>query len=153
MLDDLTIERELELRRNMERVCDDRTEDAPDTSAISKGESVNTTVHDGVFKIFMGLFTAILAIFYLTFSHDAETVFMIGICAFYGLMYFGTPIVLRRASREKPEKKDWTEFLDEPFSTNTGLISGRTALLQICIVPAALAICVIGICVVISLSR
>lgn len=55
MLDDLTIERELELRRNMEHVCDDRTEDAPDTSAISKGESVNTTVHDGVFKIFMGL--------------------------------------------------------------------------------------------------
>lgn len=153
MLDDLTIERELELRRDMERACDDRVGDVPNSSARSKGGTVNTAVHDGVFKIFMGLFAAILVIFYLTFSHDAETVFMIGICAFYGLMYFGTPIVLRRASREKRENKDWTEFLDEPFSTNTGLISGRTALLQICIVPAALAICVIGICVVIALSR
>lgn len=151
--DHLTIERESELRRDVERVRDDGVETTQESSAIEQGVSVNTAVHDGVFKIFMGLFAAILAIFYLTFSHDAETVFMIGICAFYCLMYFGTPIVLRRASREKRENKDWTEFLDEPFSTNTGLISGRTALLQICTVPAALAICVIGICVVITLSR
>lgn len=153
MLDELSLERELELRRDMECVCEDRVEDAQDPLALSGGAAVNTAVHDGVFKVIMGLFAAILAVFYLTFSHDPETVFMIGICAFYGLMYFGTPIVLRRASHEKPENKDWTEFLDEPFSTNTGLISGRTALLQICIVPAALAICVIGICVVIVLSR
>jgi len=153
VLDDLTIERELELRRDAERVCDDGVEAIRDSSTSLEGASVNTAVHDSVFKIFTGLFAAILAAFYVSFSHDPETVFMIGICAFYCLMYFGTPIVLRRASQEKRENKDWTSFLAEPFSTNTGLISGRTALLQICIVPAALLICVVGICVILTLSR
>ena len=110
MLNDLTIEPKLELRRDMERVCDDRVGDVPNSSVLSKAATVKTAVHDGVFKIFMGPFAAIVAIFCLKFGRDEESVFMAGICTLYGLMYFGTPIVLRRASKKEREEKDWTEL-------------------------------------------
>lgn len=153
MLDDLSFERELELHLDTVPVYDRDAKLAWPPQAEPELPPVNTTIHDGVFKIFVGLCVAILAAFFVTFREDAETVFMIGICAVYGIMYFSTPLIMRRVAGEKPESKSWAKFLAEPFATYTGPISGRVALLQICIVPAALTLCVLGICVIIGFSR
>lgn len=153
MLDDLSYERELELHLDAAPTLDRDAKPAWAPRAQPERTPVNATVHDGVFKIFVGLFVAILAAFFVTFRQDAETVFMIGICAVYGIMYFSTPLIMRRVAGGKPESKSWAKFLAEPFATYTGPISGRVALLQICIVPAALTVCVLGICVIIGFSR
>jgi len=152
MIQELTLERELELRREVEaqpRKLDiARRNEAPLTNT-----KINSQVHAGVFTIYTGMFVIIIFAFYAVFSRDAETVFMIAICIFYGTMYFGTPLVLQKASGEVPARADWSTFLSEPIATHTGPISGRAALIQICIVPTALAICVIGICLIIAFSR
>lgn len=148
MLDEFACEREIELRRR----CETDSEDGFDEGSERLG-SVHTLLHPTVVKIYVGFFILILIILYFTFAHHTETVFMIGICAFYGLMYFGTPWVLKRVAREDQQEVRWREFLSKPFDTNTGKISGRTVLVQICIVPAALSVCILGICLAIMNAR
>ncbi len=156
MFDDQRIALDLDPHEDLEEAVNDNLANQVKPTPLSSayhGAEVNTAVHDGVFGIFIGLFAAILAVFYLTFSQSGESVFMIAICAFYGAMYFGAPALFRRISKEKRRRKDWSSFLSEPLSTNTGMISGRAALLQICLVPAALTICVTGICIIVALVR
>ena len=152
MLDELSPEREIELRREVEADRLARDTEEPSPSALQAAKPVNTSIHHGVFRLFTGLFAVVLTAFYLTFHHDAETVFMIVVCALYGVMYFGTPVILSRIAREQTRQR-WSQFLSERISVSTGSIMGRTALLQICIIPAALTVCVIGVCVIIAVVR
>ncbi len=110
-------------------------------------------VHDGVFRAFIGIFTAIMGVFFLAFQKDIDSLFAIGVCVVYGAMYFGTPFVLRRVSGVRPHKHRWDVFLDAKMDTYTGWLTGREVLIQICTIPAALLLCVIGICVALSNAR
>ncbi len=113
----------------------------------------NTELHKGVYKLFAGIFGAILAVFFVTFRHDTEATLMIVICGVYGAMYFGTPYLLWRTSGKAASQHRWADFLNEPFATNTGEISGRGALFHICLVPAALSVAVSCICLAVTLYR
>lgn len=115
---------------------------------------VNTAIHPGVYKILGGIFFGILLAFFWVFRSNAETVFAIGICAVYCIMYFGTPMALARFTpqRQKTRQSFWA-FLDRPLDTWTGKITGREALFQICLIPAALLVCTVAICVIIANVR
>jgi len=124
------------------------------TPAPESAPTSNTRVHAGVAWSFLGIHLFMFAVLLATFASDRETIFMIAICAFYFAMYLGTPYVMMRVKGDRlQDRSSWAAFLDRPFQTWTGLISGREAWLQICLVPLAVPISLTGICFVIIAAR
>lgn len=150
MLDEMNRVRELELSGESplsRKAASALAQDAGPLFPVPPG------VHHGAFYAFAGLYGAMLLLFLLTFIDSGQTVFALGICTVYGLLFFGTPLVLYRVSGQTPGRRGWADFLDEKMETNTGMISGRAALVQICIVPAALLPFIAFMGVVIALNR
>lgn len=115
-------------------------------------------IHGGVFVLMTLAYAAILVAFWLAFSADLDTVFAIGVCAVYLAMYLGTPWALVRTGRRRAGKTDqparsWGEFLEDGLTTFNGWCSGRTALIQILLVPVAAAIASSAIALIIVVSR
>ncbi len=110
-------------------------------------------VHHGAFYLFAGLYGAMILAFLVTFMGSGQTIFALGVCTIYGLVFFGTPLVLYRVSGKMPDGRSWADFLNEPVETNTGSISGWAVLVQICIVPAVLLPLIAFIGIVIAIYR
>lgn len=112
-------------------------------------------VHAKVAKIYLALHAVLFAVLFTTFSVDSEALFMVAISAFYLIMYIGTPYVLlsRIGGKRFASRSSWSEFLDAPHETFTGKITGRDALIQICLVPAAVTIGLTAICVILIRLR
>lgn len=123
---------------------------APDTKLLSPARH---GVHHAAFYLFAGLYVGMMLLFLLTFMGSAPTVFAIGICIVYGLLFFGTPLVLYRVSGQSPDGRGWADFLNDKVETNTGVISGWAALVQICIVPASLLPIIAFIGILVTLYR
>ncbi|MCK5746945.1 MAG: hypothetical protein KAH44_12055 [Oricola sp.] len=115
----------------------------------------NTSVHGGVFKALALIYASILGVFWLAFQGDREALFMVAISAVYLAAYMGTPFMLSRiGGRVDPvQEKPLARFLEEPFETWTGVISGREAALQILLIPSALLIASAGMGLIIAASR
>jgi hypothetical protein len=99
-------------------------------------------------------YVAILGALFLVFSGSADTVFMIGVCGVYLSVYLSVPaILLRIEGRARPqEHPDFADFLEHGLITWTGHVSGRDALLQILLIPAAVTVAILGIGFAIRLS-
>jgi len=68
-------------------------------------------------------------------------------------MYLAGPlIVMRTAGETLDDGTPIAEFLERPFSTYTGIITGRDAWFQICIIPSALFLTAVGIGILISIA-
>ena len=79
---------------------------------------------------------------------------MVAISAVYLVAYMGTPYILMRAGKEKQkDAQSFGRFLSEPFETWTETITGRGAMIQILMVPTAIAIAVLGMCIIIGLNQ
>ncbi|GJL91702.1 hypothetical protein [Hyphococcus sp.] len=111
----------------------------------------NTALHGGVLKTLAGLNAYILIAFWFALRSDREALFMVAISAFYLLAYLGTPYLMGRVGgKGLDQSKPLSQFLAEPFETWTGTITGREAMLQVLTVPAAIAIAVTGMCLIIA---
>lgn len=111
----------------------------------------NKSLHSGVFKLFAVINTAILGVFWVTFSADTEALFMVAISGVYLAAYLGTPYILSRVGRiDPPQKGSFHRFLEAPFETWTGIITGREALLQVLLIPGAILIAVMGMGLIIG---
>ena len=87
-------------------------------------------------------YVGILAAFWVSFASDASAALSIGVSTVYGLVFFGVPyFMMRTAARHGPssDRPSLSEFLNGGFETNTGRISGWSALVQVALVPVALA--------------
>jgi len=87
-------------------------------------------------------YVGILAAFWLSFAGDTSAALAIGVSTVYGLVFFGVPyFMMRTAARHgpSPDRPSLSEFLNGGFETNTGKISGWSALVQVALVPVALA--------------
>ncbi len=121
------------------------------TGILSRAREPETELHGAVFGIVAGCYLSMLGVFWWVFSGSSQTLFMIVVCAVYFAMYFGTPYMLSRLPKQSkltaPRSATWSSFLRKPFATNTGLITGREATIQICLIPTCLlfATLVIGI--------
>jgi len=105
----------------------------------------NTRIHSAVWKSLGFFFFGILAVFALAFRSSPQTLFMLAICVIYLAMYLSGPLlVMRTAGETLDDGTPLAEFLDRPFSTFTGLVTGRQAWFQICIIPGALFLTAIG---------
>lgn len=130
---------------------------APELTLIelSRERKTNSSLHAGVFKALAFINAGILGVFWLTFRGNSEALFMVAISAVYLGAYLGTPFLLSRVGgRIDPvQSKPFAQFLEEPFETWTGAVSGREALLQIVLVPAAILIAVSGMGLIIGLHQ
>ena len=130
---------------------------APELTVIESARAprANKSLHAGVFKAFAFINAGILGVFWLTFRGDSEALFMVAISAVYLAAYLGTPFLLSRVGGriDPAEHKLFAQFLEEPFETWTGVISGREALLQVVLVPVAILIAAVGMGAIIGMNQ
>ncbi len=123
----------------------------PHLTLVPKPAPANTTLHNGAFRALAVVNVAILAVFALTFLGDAEALFMVAISGVYLAAYMATPYIMSRVGRfDTPQAKPFHQFLNEPFETWTGVITGREALLQVLLIPTAILIAVTGMALIIA---
>jgi len=114
---------------------------------------VNTRLHGMVWRSLAMLFYGILGVYLWTFWGHGETMFMIGICFFYLTMYLAGPYILMKVQNEKLDDDTLLdEFLEKPFATATGNISGAEAWFQICLIPGALFLLALGMGIILKFS-
>ena len=79
---------------------------------------------------------------------------MVAISGVYLAAYLGSPFVMSRVGRiDPPLESSFQQFLKAPFTTWTGVITGREALLQVVLVPGAILFAVIGMGMIIAMHQ
>ncbi len=140
--------------RNLEIQPSAARADAGVSRLSAAATRAQTHLHAGVVRSLVAIHLFMFAVLLPTFFIDAEAVFMIAISAVYFVMYFGTAYAMGRAGGAGlDDGTTWGAFLDAPFETWTGIVSGRQAWIQICLVPMAIALNLAGACLIIALVR
>jgi hypothetical protein len=88
--------------------------------------------------------------YWLFFGATADTAFNIGVGAVYLAVYLGVPAVFLRIERGR--RTDLASFLEKGLHTSSGHVAGKTAIMQILMLPFALAIAIAGMGVICRLS-
>ena len=123
----------------------------PHLSIVEGPALQNTSMHPAAFKLFAALNVGVLGVFWLTFRGDAEALFMVAISGIYLAAYVATPWIMSRIGAfDAPNTLPFSSFLEEPFETWTGVISGRDAVLQVLLIPSAILSTVIGMSLIIQ---
>lgn len=105
-------------------------------------------------KALVALYALLILSFAAVFRSDGETLFQIGVCIVYGIMYFGTPLVLLQIGKIGSEGR-----LRPPFDsrtmidTYTGPLKPVDAYAQILSVAAALSGAAIFMALIIANAR
>lgn len=96
-------------------------------------------LHGRIYKLLALFNFGILVVFWLTFQSDHEALFMVAISAGYLAAYLGAPFLLSRAGHvDPPYQKNFETFLNAPLETQTGIVTGKVAMIQILSVPFGL---------------
>lgn len=112
---------------------------APPVLKIVALPKIESVMHPHVYRIALGFWAVFLAIFWATFWVSANALFMVVISTFYAVMFFGVPyVMLRQVPGRTQAKGPLRDFLERPFATIDGTMSGYEALLQVIMVPACL---------------
>ncbi len=114
----------------------------------------NKRMHGAVYKTLGAMFFGILMIWAITFRNSPSVIFNLAICFIYLAMYLGGPVIFARAAGKGingdiPLRK----FLREPFDTYTGIMTGKEAWVQACLIPGALFICTVGMGVAVAIAN
>lgn len=108
-------------------------------------------IHPLVFISFLACLAVMMAAFVALFWGRAEPVFMVAISTGVLLVYAGLPVLmLRFEMRGGPVLG---AFLRQPLPTWSGLLTGRDAWIQVCLIPSMLALAAIALCLVVLLTR
>ncbi len=115
-------------------------------------------IHPAIFKGMAVVYLAVLVAFWAAFQASAVTVFVLGVCLVYLVMYVATPAVLvrtasRHTGRKTVARASFGEFLAAPLDTGTGPCSGRVAVIQMLLVPVSLAAAALGMALVLMMVR
>ena len=114
---------------------------------------LNKRLHGAVYKTLGWTFFGIMSVWTITFWNSPAVLFNLGICFIYLAMYLGGPILFARAKGEGiSDDMPLRKFLREPFDTYTGIVTGRQAWVQICLIPVALLVCTIAMGIAVKLA-
>ena len=95
-----------------------------------------------------------MTIFFVTFAGSPFTLFMLVLCTFYAVMFFGVPLAMNRfGAKQSWSDPGLTAFLRGKVDTLYGPVKGVDALVQVILVPACLTIGGIGIAVAVASAR
>jgi hypothetical protein len=116
-----------------------------------------TGLHPACYGLPFALYAALLLTSWLAFGMDAEVRLSLAICAVYAVMYFGGIWLLGTMRSGNPgdvaESAPLGDWLNGYLSTFTGYRESKSALLEIALVPAALAAGFAGIAIAAVLAR
>jgi len=116
-----------------------------------KGASSVAGIHPVVFVSFMVCLVVMMASFFVLFWGRAEPVFMVAIATGFLFVYAGVPVLMLRFEMQGGPVLG--AFLRQPLPTWSGLLTGRDAWIQVCLIPSMLALCTIALCLVVLLIR
>lgn len=97
-------------------------------------------VPSAVWKLFLGAWTVMFALFWLLFGTNGEARFVVAISILFGLMYFGLPMVLLRQTTPAKGSGRWKSEVQ----TFTGPMPIGAVLVQIILIPVAMIIGLVG---------
>jgi hypothetical protein len=93
-------------------------------------------------RMIVGVYAGIIGAFALTMGRGGEAAFVIAISALYVAMFLGVPRIFLRIENDQSPRPDLDQFLRDGIHTSTGHMSGRSALVQIMLVPAMLLLAI-----------
>jgi len=130
---------------------------APPAARAARAEAVYVTdsLHPDVFRLFVGIYGAMLLSLWLLFATDVGAFIALAICTVYFAMYFGTPVLMNRMAAKaapQPAPEPFGQFLRGEVDTYTGRVSGWGAIAQLLVIPAGITFAFICIGVIIKLG-
>ena len=118
---------------------------------IDPASSSVAGIHPLVFVSFMVCLVVMMASFFVLFWGQAEPVFLVTIATGFLFVYAGVPVLMLRV--EMRGGPVLGAFLRHPLPTWSGLLTGRDAWIQVCLIPSMLALAAIALCLVVLLTR
>jgi hypothetical protein len=111
-------------------------------------------MHPHIYRIALGCWICLLALFWATFWTSSNALFQVVIGTVYAVVFFGVPYEMSRIYRGKrTADKSLRQFLGEPFRTRTGTMRGHEVLLQVVLVPVSLLLGGSAIALIIHAAR
>ncbi|HEY4344807.1 MAG TPA: hypothetical protein VGN05_10705 [Parvibaculum sp.] len=126
---------------------------------IWRGRNTPTApdLHPGVYVAALAGWVWLFGAFWATFGGEAEGAMMLGVDMVFLAVFFGTPWLLKRTADRFLDRRDeaggFLDFLNMEMETLTGHVSGWSALIQVIIVPVALALGMTAIGFIIAAAR
>ncbi len=96
-------------------------------------------------RAIVGVYAALVPIFFVTMGLTGEARFMIAISATYICIFLGVPRIFLAVEKDPSVRPSLARFMAEGIQTNTGHMSGAAALLQMLVVPVSVACGVLAI--------
>jgi hypothetical protein len=88
----------------------------------------------------IGAWGFLFLVLWATFWSSGNALFMVALASVYAVIFFALPAIMARFHPERPrEHPNVREFLAGKFDTLYGPVSGTDAVLQVVLVPVALA--------------
>jgi len=114
-----------------------------------------TALHAGVVLLTAGMFAIICLAYWVAFGGQLQSAFMVGIATAFLLAYTVTPRMLLRVKGPDPDasKISFGDFLAGDMEILTGRMRGWEAMVNVMLIPAALALAAIGTAVILILVR
>jgi hypothetical protein len=109
-----------------------------------RNEPVSPDLHPGVYAVALGGWVWLFGAFWLVFGGEAEGAFMLGVDTVFLATFFGVPYILKRTADRFLDRHGYDgslgDFLNRDVETLTGRLGGWSALIQVIVVPFALAL-------------
>jgi len=120
-----------------------RPRDLPVRAAVM-GEAAAPDVPGSVGLMILGVYALIMAAFLVLFARDTEAGLMVAISGVYFTVYLAVPAIFFRTEGRSGDI-DLQRFLKDGLDTWTGHVGGHEAIVQILLIPVALAIAITAI--------
>ena len=112
--------------------------------AAIMGEAAAPDVPAAVGLMILGVYALIMAAFLVLFARDTEAGLMVAISGAYFTVYLAVPAIFFRAEGRSGDI-NLQRFLKDGLETWTGHVGGHEAIVQILLIPVALAIAITAI--------
>jgi hypothetical protein len=110
-------------------------------------------MHPTAYGLWVGCWALLFSIMTWTFLGSASALFLLAMIGFYAAMFFAVPAALGRFTMANRPAQHFADFLDSDMPILGGWISGREALVQMTMVPLALAFGAVFISNVVAWAR
>lgn len=121
---------------------------APDETPVYR------EVHPSVYKIALLGWIWIIAMFWLMFGGEGESAYMVAISTgFFAIYFIASWLLLAMRLDERDPKTRFRIFLTRTMDTWTGPMSGLSVLIQVALIPIALAFAVTAMAVILAVVR
>jgi hypothetical protein len=107
-------------------------------AAIARPTPAVPDVPAAVGAMIVAAYAGLIAVFALTMARGLEASFMIVVSGLFVAIYLAVPAIFLRVENDRSRRPDLACFLELGLDTWTGRMSGRSALVQIFIVPVSL---------------